>query len=101
MSETLLLLFRQGCAPCGFSDLVILPLLEFGQSLNSAARPPNFSVHLGYNIIWISNIATSEEQVDLNVNLAQPNVGPNRPAFVFHDQNYWLQGINWGMNWDF
>lgn len=62
---------------------------------------PNWSWFLGYNIIWISNIATSGEQIDLHVNTAQPFAGPNRPAFVFHDQNYWLQGINWGMSWDF
>jgi hypothetical protein len=62
---------------------------------------PNWSLFLGYNIIWISNIATSGEQIDLHVNTAQPFAGPARPAFVFHDQNYWLQGINWGMSWDF
>jgi hypothetical protein len=61
---------------------------------------PNLSVHLGYNIMWISNVALSGDQIDTTVNLNQP-VGVNRPAFVFNDQNYWLQGINWGVNWDF
>src|SRR3954468_7896485 len=61
----------------------------------------NMSVFLGYNMIWLSNVALSGEQVDLTLNRSQPNVGPSRPAFVFHDENYWLQGINWGLNWDF
>jgi Putative beta barrel porin-7 (BBP7) len=61
---------------------------------------PNLSFHIGYNFLWISDVALSGEQTDLNVNLGQP-VGPNRPRFVFRDQDYWLQGINWGMNWDF
>jgi hypothetical protein len=62
---------------------------------------PNVSVHIGYNIIWISDVALSGDQIDRTVNLLQPVVGPNRPAFVFHDREYWLQGINWGLNWDF
>lgn len=60
----------------------------------------NLSFHIGYNIIWLSNIATSADQIDHVVNLTQPN-GPARPAFTFNDREYWLQGINWGMNWDF
>jgi len=66
---------------------------------------PNASVHIGYNIIWISNITTAGQQIDTVVNSSQigggPLVGPARPAFVFHDQSYWLQGINFGANWDF
>jgi hypothetical protein len=61
---------------------------------------PNLSFHIGYNIIWITNVALSGDQVDLQVNLNQP-LGPARPQFVFNDRDYWLQGINWGMNWDF
>jgi hypothetical protein len=66
---------------------------------------PNASVHIGYNIIWITNIATAGEQIDTVVNSSQigggPLVGPARPAFTFQDQSYWLQGINFGANWDF
>lgn len=66
---------------------------------------PNLSFHIGYNIIWISNIATSADQIDRTVNTSQffgqPLVGPARPQFTFNDREYWLQGINWGMNWDF
>src|SRR5262249_20696772 len=66
---------------------------------------PNLSFHMGYNIIWISNVATSADQIDRQVNTSQFGggavVGPARPQFTFNDRDYWLQGINWGMNWDF
>lgn len=62
---------------------------------------PCLSFHIGYNIMWFTNAALSGNQIDPNVNLAQQFVGPNRPAFAFNDNAYWLQGINWGMNWDF
>ena len=61
---------------------------------------PCLSFHMGYNIVWLTNVALSGNQIDTSVNLAQP-AGPNRPAFVFQDREYWLQGINCGMNWDF
>ena len=66
---------------------------------------PNLSFHMGYNILWISNLATSAQQIDPQVNPSQflggALVGPARPQFTFQDSDYWLQGINWGMNWDF
>ena len=62
------------------------------------------SFHVGYNILWLSDLALSGQQIDFVVNPAQvpgPVAGPARPAFVFRDDDYWLQGINFGMNWDF
>jgi hypothetical protein len=61
---------------------------------------PNISFHIGYNIMWITNVALSGDQIDLNLNLNQA-IPPARPRFVFNGRDYWLQGINWGMNWDF
>lgn len=72
---------------------------QFTGNLNYHVNP-NVSFHIGYNIMWITNVALSADQMDTTVNLNQP-VGPNRPAFTFNDTEYWLQGINWGMNWDF
>lgn len=59
---------------------------------------PNVSAHIGYNILWISDVALSADQIDPVVNLTQPAA---RPAFAFQDREYWLQGINLGLNWDF
>jgi hypothetical protein len=62
---------------------------------------PNVNFHIGYNIIWITEVALSADQVDRSVNLSQP-VGPANPAFAFRgESNYWVQGINFGANWDF
>jgi len=66
---------------------------------------PNLSFHMGYNIMWFSNIALTGDQVDTTVNSTQffsgNLAGPARPRFQFNDLDYWLQGINYGMNWDF
>jgi putative beta barrel porin BBP7 len=62
---------------------------------------PCVSCHIGYNILWISDIATSAQQIDTTVNPPPQLAGPARPQFVFRDTNYWLQGINFGLNWDF
>ena len=65
---------------------------------------PTFSVHVGYNLIWISDVVLSGDQIDRRVNLSQvpgPVVGPNLPAFQFRSTEYWVQGINLGLNWNF
>jgi hypothetical protein len=61
---------------------------------------PCLNFFVGYNLIWINDVATSGDQVDLRVNLNQP-VGPALPAFAFRDRDYWLQGMNFGGSWDF
>jgi hypothetical protein len=64
----------------------------------------NVSVHVGYNFIWMSNVLVSGDQIDRRVNLSQipgPVVGPNLPAFQFNSTEYWVQGINLGVNWNF
>lgn len=65
---------------------------------------PTVSVHIGYNLIWISDVVLSGDQIDRNVNLSQvpgPVVGPNVPDFQFRSTEYWIQGINMGVNWNF
>jgi len=66
---------------------------------------PNLSFHIGYNFMWISNVALTGDQIDTFVNSTQffggNLAGPARPRFQFNDRDYWLQGINYGMNWDF
>lgn len=64
----------------------------------------NVSVHVGYNLLWMSSVVRSGDHIDRSVNLSQvpgPVVGPNLPAFEFDSTDYWVQGINLGMNWNF
>jgi hypothetical protein len=65
---------------------------------------PTVSVHVGYNLIWMSNVVVSGDHIDRRVNTSQvpgPVVGPNLPAFQFNSTEYWVQGINLGVNWNF
>jgi hypothetical protein len=66
---------------------------------------PNCSFHVGYSLILWSDVVTSGRQIDTGVNPSQffggGLVGEARPAFEFDDEYYWLQGLNFGVNWDF
>jgi hypothetical protein len=65
---------------------------------------PCLSFHMGYNLIWMTEAVTAGDQIDLALNLSQQGgllVGPARPAFPFRERDYWVQGINFGLNWDF
>jgi hypothetical protein len=61
---------------------------------------PCVNFHIGYNILWLSDVVLSADQIDTSVNTTQ-FIGPARPAFAFQGNDYWLQGINFGMNFDF
>lgn len=81
--------------------LCVIP--EFTTSLNYHITP-TVNLSVGYNLIWLSNVVVSGDQIDRRVNRSQipgPVVGPNVPAFPFNDSTYWVQGINLGMNWNF
>jgi hypothetical protein len=65
---------------------------------------PCLSFHIGYNLIWMSEAVTAGDQIDLALNLSQqagPLVGPARPAFAFNERDFWIQGVNFGLNLDF
>ena len=81
----------------------IIAIPEFTLNLKYHVNP-NLSFHLGYTIIWWSDVVTSGDVIDRRVNLSQlsgPLAGPERPRFAFEDSSYWMQGMNFGMNWDF
>jgi Putative beta barrel porin-7 (BBP7) len=61
---------------------------------------PCVNVHIGYNILWLSEVALSADQLDSSIDLSQ-TANSTRPAFAFQGNDYWLQGINLGVNWDF
>jgi hypothetical protein len=58
-------------------------------------------LNAGYNIIWLSDVVLSGDQIDTGVNLTQtggnPLIGPARPAFDFRETEYWLHGFNFGL----
>jgi hypothetical protein len=57
---------------------------------------------VGYNFLWWSSVVRPAEQIDLNVNpnLIPPVVGggANRPQFSFNGSNFWVQGIQFGID---
>ena len=65
---------------------------------------PCLSAHVGYTVLFWSDVVTAGSQIDTGVNTTQipgPIIGAARPAFDFDDEYYWMQGINFGVNWDF
>jgi hypothetical protein len=61
---------------------------------------------VGYDFLYWTNVVRPGPSVDLTVNRTQnpmfgaplPPVGnPAAPAFVFHDSNYWAQGLHVGI----
>ncbi len=63
-----------------------------------------FDFTMGYTGILLTNVLVAGDQIDHNVNLSQqsgPLVGPARPAFQFNDRSYWIQGMNFGVNFTF
>lgn len=60
---------------------------------------------LGYTFIYWSNVVRPGDHIsrDLNPNLlpppTDPLVGVNRPAFEFDNTDYWVQGLNVGLEY--
>jgi hypothetical protein len=61
----------------------------------------NVRVSIGYTFIYWSRVARAGNQIDLTINPTQlpPGTlaGQPRPAFVFHDSDFWAQGIDLGV----
>ena len=61
----------------------------------------HWRAYAGYTAIFWGDVARAGDQIDLVVNPSQlpPGTlqGPARPAFAFHDSNFWAQGINVGL----
>lgn len=80
--------------------------LTLGYELTSSLR-----AFVGYTFIYWSDVVRAGKQVDLAVNLSQlpqfppgtPGtlVGPARPAFSFHNEDFWMQGISFGLEFRF
>ncbi len=57
---------------------------------------------IGYNFLYWTNVARPGNQINpvVNPNLIPPAVGggPPQPAFQFHNSNFWVQGVNFGVD---
>lgn len=60
---------------------------------------------VGYNVLYWTKVVRPGQQINLAVNptLFQglPLVGAVPPAFVFHDSNFWAQGVTVGLEYRF
>lgn len=56
----------------------------------------NWSVGIGYNLMWMSSVVTAGEQIDRVVDTNFPQ-NVQRPAFNFNTDDYWLTGINFSL----
>ena len=71
------------------SEIAVIPEINLNLSYHMNS---NWSVGIGYNIIWMSSVVTAGPHIDRQVDLQQ--IVP-RPAFTgFNTDDYWLQGIN-------
>ncbi|HEX5271991.1 MAG TPA: BBP7 family outer membrane beta-barrel protein, partial [Gemmataceae bacterium] len=59
---------------------------------------------VGYNLLYVSNVARPGDQIDRTVNITQiprlgggPLVGPARPGFAFQGSDFYAQGLNLGV----
>ncbi len=63
-------------------------------------------VYAGYNFLYLSNVARAGDQIDQSVNPAllppRGNIaGPAVPAFLDRTTDFWLQGVNLGLEFRF
>jgi len=70
---------------------------------------PQVRAYVGYTFMYWSNVVRPGDVIDTGVNTSQlptaagPGtlVGPARPSFVFHESDFWAQGINLGIQFNF
>jgi hypothetical protein len=88
------------------SDQKFAVVPEVGLTLGYQLTP-RLEATFGYSFLYWSNVARAGDQIDFDVNstyIPAPgsNVnfsGANRPAFVFQQTSYWVQGINFGLGY--
>ncbi len=62
---------------------------------------PRLDLSVGYSFLYMNHVSRPGDIIDTSVNLTQQTgnlEGPARPAFEFRDSDYWLQGLNFGVN---
>lgn len=65
---------------------------------------PRLRATVGYTIIYLTPVVRAGDQIDLDLNpdyLApeiEPFTGPERPRFAFRDTDFWVNGVNVGLD---
>jgi hypothetical protein len=83
-----------------FSDDPFTVVPEFTVTLGYFITP-RLDLSVGYTFLYVNHVARPGQIIDTAVNLSQQTgelEGPARPAFEFQDSDYWLQGLNFGLN---
>jgi Putative beta barrel porin-7 (BBP7) len=63
---------------------------------------PRLRGTVGYSLIYISNVVQSGRQANPLIDPTQILGGTGtQPSFQFHDNTFWLQGLNFGLNYQF
>ncbi len=69
---------------------------------------PWATASVGYNFLYISQVVRPSAQIDPTINPANLPFGSSgttstaaRPAFTFHNENFWMQGVNIGMTFQY
>lgn len=83
-------------------EFAFIPELTLNVGLNVTR---SLTAFVGYNFLWISNVARPSEQFNPVVNTAtvpfSPNYGatnrPNVPRQIFAQDQFWLMGLNAGL----
>jgi len=78
--------------------------LKLGFRITDFAR-----AYVGYDFVYLSEAVRTGDQIDRVINLSQvpaplgPGalVGPARPAFSFHETDFWAQGFNFGLEFHY
>lgn len=65
----------------------------------------NWQLQAGYTFIYWSDVARAGDQIDPRLNLTQlppgPLTGPNVPSVFMVTDDFWAQGLNLGLQYDF
>ncbi len=77
---------------------------EFGATLDWALWS-QCRVSVGYTFLWWSQVARAAGQIDGSVNPSQfppgPLAGPAAPAYNLRTNDFWAQGLNLGLEYQF
>ncbi|MCE9531368.1 MAG: BBP7 family outer membrane beta-barrel protein [Planctomycetes bacterium] len=65
---------------------------------------PWMSAHVGYNFLYMTNVVRPGKQIDSNVdavNFPFNSGGGALPSFSFRSEDFWMQGMNFGVTFQY